>query len=229
MTKLLNNMFFMYQPKFRNDEIFGYEALLRTHENNNSVLPISLLNENKGNVSFDYFIINSVIDDLVKLPTSKINNLLISINVSASLFSMPIDFSLINFELINKFELKLDFEILESDSIVDYAICNKNIKYLNSVGITVSMDDFGKGYSSIRRLINIKNISFIKIDKILIDDLIKDQSIVYKLRLLFDFINKLNVKIIAEGVEDKKTLKTLQGLGVKYFQGFYFSKPHVIS
>ncbi|WP_318492138.1 EAL domain-containing protein [Photobacterium leiognathi] len=228
MTKFPDNLFFLYQPKFYNDKIFGYEALLRANENNTPVLPIKLLIENKGNTLFDYFIINSVINDLVKLPTSKINNLLISINVSASLFSTPIDFSLINFELINKFNLKLDFEILESDSILDYEICNNNIKQLKKVGISVSIDDFGKGDSSIRRLININNINFIKVDKVLIDDLIKNQSIVAKLRLLFNFINQLNVKIIVEGIEDKKTLNALQGLGIQYFQGFYLSKPHVI-
>ncbi len=49
-----------------------------------------------------------------------------------------------------KFNLKIEFEILKTVNITDYNICNKNIELLNSIGISVGVDDFGSDYASIR-------------------------------------------------------------------------------
>ncbi|MEC6798066.1 EAL domain-containing protein [Photobacterium sp. S4TG1] len=218
-----DNVFFMYQPKYYNDLLFGYEALLRSNINGGLVFPDSLIYD--GNNNFDYFVINSVLDSLSKISDEDVIDKIVSINVSAKFMSDQILLSKINIDIIEKLNLNIELEILESDKIINFDICNNNITLLNSIGISVSIDDFGSDYSSIRRLINLQNISFIKIDKEFIDDIEKHPSLLQSVRILFEFIWSLNFKILAEGVEKETTLALLKSLGVEYFQGFYFSKP----
>lgn len=218
-----DNVFFMYQPKYYNDLLFGYEALLRSNINGGLVFPDSLIYD--GNNNFDYFVINSVLDSLSKISDEDVIDKIVSINVSAKFMSEQISLNKISIGIIEKLNLKIELEILESDKIINFDICNDNITLLNSIGISVSIDDFGSDYSSIRRLINLQNISFIKIDKEFIDDIEKHPSLLQSVRILFEFIWSLNFKIIAEGVEKETTLALLKSIGVEYFQGFYFSKP----
>ncbi|MEC6909239.1 EAL domain-containing protein [Photobacterium piscicola] len=218
-----DNVFFMYQPKYYNDLLFGYEALLRSDINGGLVFPDYFIDD--GNNNFDYFVINSVLDSLSKISDEDVIDKIVSINVSAKFMSEQISLNKIKIDIIEELNLNIELEILESDKIINFDICNNNITLLNSIGISVSIDDFGSDYSSIRRLINLQNISFIKIDKELIDDIEKHPSLLQSVRILFEFIWSLNFKIIAEGIEKETTLALLKSIGVEYFQGFYFSKP----
>lgn len=200
---MYNDIFFMYQPKYHNKTLFGYEALLRKNSNGNVVFPACLVKENSGNNKFDYFIINSVIDSLSKLSLVDLKHKPISINVSAKFMSTAIILNKINLFIVDEFNLEIEFEILETDNITDYNVCNKNIEILNSIGISVSVDDFGSDYASIRRLINLRNINFIKLDKKLIDDIKYCPSLLPSMKILFEFINSFNFKILAEGIENK--------------------------
>ncbi|WP_181317567.1 EAL domain-containing protein, partial [Photobacterium kishitanii] len=139
-----------------------------------------------------------------------------------------IELNKINLCIVDEFNLKIEFEILENGNITDYNICNKNIELLNSIGISVSVDDFGSDYASIRRLINLRNINFIKLDKKLIDDIKDCPSLLPSMKILFEFINSFNFKILAEGVENKEIFEMLRSVGIEYFQGFYFSKPQLL-
>ncbi|PSV02967.1 EAL domain-containing protein [Photobacterium kishitanii] len=225
---MCNDIFFMYQPKYHNEKLFGYEALLREVSNGDVIFPDYLIKENSGNNDFDYFIINSVIDSLSKLTLIDIGSKSISINVSAKFMSTDIELNKINLCIVDEFNLKIEFEILENGNITDYNICNKNIELLNSIGISVSVDDFGSDYASIRRLINLRNINFIKLDKKLIDDIKDCPSLLPSMKILFEFINSFNFKILAEGVENKEIFEMLRSVGIEYFQGFYFSKPQLL-
>ena len=223
---MYENIFFMYQPKYHNNFLFGYEALLRCDINGGLVCPDSLVNNNSSsNNKFDYFIINSVIDSLSKIAKADVIDKVISINVSAKFMSAPILLSAIDIETIKTLNLHLELEILESDKIINFNRCNENIILLNSIGISVSVDDFGSDYSSIRRLINLNNINFIKLDRVFVNDIEEHPLLIKSMKILFEFIWSLNFKIIAEGIEKETTLTLLKSIGVEYFQGFYFSKP----
>lgn len=65
MFNELRDVFFMYQPKYHDNNIFGYEALLRANVDNEMKFPIKLLEKCGDDLLFDYFIINSVITDIV--------------------------------------------------------------------------------------------------------------------------------------------------------------------
>ena len=87
----------------------------------------------------------------------------------------------------------------------------------------IALDDFGSGYSSLSNLIKLP-IDIVKIDKFLIDNL---KSLKYKDATLdmISLIKKLNLKVVAEGVETEEQFKMLEQIGCDYFQGYYFSKP----
>ena len=85
------------------------------------------------------------------------------------------------------------------------------------------MDDFGEGYSSLKMLQNI-NVDIIKIDKGFLDETVnKKGRVVVKHAIIM--AKELNLKVIAEGVENKEQVDFLVESGCEIAQGFYFSKP----
>lgn len=100
----------------------------------------------------------------------------------------------------------------------------EKLSQLRDAGFLLSLDDFGKGYSSLAYLKELP-VHFVKIDKVFIDD-IKDQD---KTRLLTKSIitlsHSLGLKVVAEGVEDEEQYEHLKTLHCDIIQGYYFSKP----
>jgi EAL domain-containing protein (putative c-di-GMP-specific phosphodiesterase class I) len=95
---------------------------------------------------------------------------------------------------------------------------------LHQLGFGVSIDDFGTGYSS---LVYLKNLPAdeIKIDKSFVMNMAndkKDESIV---KAAVDLAHALGLKVVAEGVENEKTLDILTEMGCDYAQGHYMAKP----
>lgn len=103
----------------------------------------------------------------------------------------------------------------------------KSLEILNefhALGFGVSIDDFGTGYSSLAYLKNLP-ADEIKIDKSFVMNMAsdkKDESIV---KAAVDLAHNLDLKIVAEGVEDEKTLDMLSEMGCDYAQGYYLAKP----
>ncbi len=103
----------------------------------------------------------------------------------------------------------------------------KSMEILNefhALGYGVSIDDFGTGYSSLAYLKNLP-ADEIKIDKSFVMNMAsdkKDESIV---KAAVDLAHTLDLKIVAEGVEDEKILDILSGMGCDYAQGYYLAKP----
>jgi diguanylate cyclase (GGDEF)-like protein len=103
----------------------------------------------------------------------------------------------------------------------------KSLEILNefhALGFGVSIDDFGTGYSSLAYLKNLP-ADEIKIDKSFVMNMAndkKDESIV---KAAVDLAHNLDLKIVAEGVEDEKTLDMLSAMGCDYAQGYYLAKP----
>lgn len=96
--------------------------------------------------------------------------------------------------------------------------------------IRLALDDFGRDYTSLERIINIEDINVIKLDRFLTNDISKCEKKRKVLKWLVEFTHKeLNIETVAEGIEDEKVLKFLLDLGVVNFQGFVFGKPMPIN
>ena len=128
--------------------------------------------------------------------------------------------------LISKYKVKtsqINLEITETAVDYDPKITDRNIFTLNKMGFKFSLDDYGTGYSNIKRVVSLP-LDIVKFDKSFVDEM-DDPNMWTAIINTVDMLKKMNKKILVEGVEDKRTLDRFVELGCDYIQGFYFSKP----
>lgn len=121
---------------------------------------------------------------------------------------------------------QLEFEITETDKITDSLSVVKNLTLLTALGFSFSMDDFGTGYSSLSLL---RTFDFaldkLKLDIALTEKVCKEQKDKTFIKQIIELGRTLNIKILAEGIEEKEQLEALTEMGCDYGQGYYFNKP----
>jgi EAL domain-containing protein (putative c-di-GMP-specific phosphodiesterase class I)/GGDEF domain-containing protein len=118
---------------------------------------------------------------------------------------------------------QINLEITETATVFGESEMDANIESLSARGFTFSLDDYGTGYSNISRAINMP-LSVIKLDKSITN--VERNTKLYSIgENTVRMIKDMNMKIVAEGIEDKKTLQLFEEMGCDYIQGFYFSKP----
>ncbi|MGG1663883.1 GGDEF domain-containing protein [Brevibacillus sp. NRS-1366] len=131
------------------------------------------------------------------------------------------------FSLLEQFELNphnIVFEITERHAITNYPVFRKIIEEYRKKGYLIAVDDAGAGYSSLESITEIYP-DFIKLDMSLIRNIDVDPIKQALLETFVHFADKVSCKIIAEGIETERELKTLMDLGVVYGQGYYLGKP----
>ena len=115
-------------------------------------------------------------------------------------------------------------ELTESAWTVDSADVLAVIGDLRAAGATLALDDFGAGYSSLSRLLEL-GFDVIKVDGRLLRDIPDDRTAVRLLEAVFDLIAACGADIIAEGVETVAQVEFLTGHGIRYAQGFGLRRP----
>ncbi len=128
-------------------------------------------------------------------------------------------------KMTNAFGLKsgdIDIEITETAATMKVQSFITNVEELHSKGFEISLDDFGSGYSNVRRLVYLP-FSVVKFDRslVLLDESEDGHRVVSH---MVDMVKEMCYKIIVEGVEEQKQLDSFVGFGVDYIQGWYFSK-----
>ncbi|MBM7835574.1 EAL domain-containing protein [Clostridium sardiniense] len=224
-----------YQPKvdLKSNEFIGAEALARFTDKNNKLINtesvISLAVNYKKMCELTTAVVNKVFIDLKYLES--LNRKLINISINISSVEVEND-NLISwitklFNNDNKKYIKyIEFEITERNKVSNLEKFQLGIKFLRSRGFKVSIDDVGSGYNTID-VIHFYDVNYIKLDKSLIDFILENTSIegLKYLEKTIKLAHSLNMKVIAEGIEDKFTYKALYYLNCDYGQGFYISKP----
>jgi diguanylate cyclase (GGDEF)-like protein len=119
-------------------------------------------------------------------------------------------------------ELKL--EITETMVMEDEQHVIGVLHDLSALGVRISLDDFGSGYSSLNYVKDLP-VDDLKIDKSFIDGLGEDAVNDAIVRLIVDFAHTLGLKVTAEGVENERQVASLTAMRCDLAQGFYFSKP----
>lgn len=117
-------------------------------------------------------------------------------------------------------------EITESSVLNKLEDVFRNIEKLGRAGVEIQLDDFGTGYASISHL-NMFPLSVIKIDKTFIDDLADEEMQKTKtvVSSMIDMAHRLELPVVAEGVETEGQFEILKTLGCDMYQGYYLSKP----
>lgn len=117
-------------------------------------------------------------------------------------------------------------EITERTAIVDFVNFRATLEYLRALGFGIAVDDAGAGYGSLQCLAETCP-EWLKVDISLVRGIDSDEMRAQLVASLVGFAEKMNVRLIAEGIETVEELRTLKSLGVKYGQGFLFTRPTV--
>jgi diguanylate cyclase (GGDEF)-like protein len=226
-----NNEFKLYyQPKIKTDDntISGVEALIRwEHPSLGLVSPqkfIKIAEESALIIEIGDWVIEKSFQQLLSWQNKYNSDLSISINLS------PIELYDENkTERIRKISQKykirkelVEFEITEN-ALLDYR--GNTIKILNKIknlGFSIALDDFGIGYSSLSYLSRLP-IDTLKIDKSFTGKLADSKNMIL-IESIINLSHKMNLKVIAEGVETSEQLKKMNELKCDEIQGYYFYK-----
>ncbi|MGF1641354.1 MAG: EAL domain-containing protein [Rhodospirillales bacterium] len=116
----------------------------------------------------------------------------------------------------------LGIEITESGFLADIDENTETLRRLSSMGIAISVDDFGTGYSSLGYLRRLP-LSTLKIDRTFVQDVTRNPDAAAIADVIIAMAHKLNLTVIAEGVEEEEQLQFLRDRGCEMMQGYYFS------
>lgn len=119
---------------------------------------------------------------------------------------------------------KISFEVTESMPVKYMPLLRRNMVKFRYMGMQFALDDFGNGESNLNYIVNMP-LSSVKLDMQMTQAYLEDEKTKIVVDSVVDMIKKLNMKIIAEGVETKQQLEAMEKAGVDYIQGYIFSKP----
>ncbi|PAB59594.1 hypothetical protein CCE28_10240 [Anaeromicrobium sediminis] len=218
----------LYQPQVSvfTGEIVGFEALLRMKKNPISpAVFIPIAEETSMIMDIGRWVAKEVIKQIGIWKKKGLNIKPIAINFSAKQLN---DLSYIDFlqDILRKEDVEtkyIDIEITESIFLEKKDETIEFLDQLKSLGIGIALDDFGTGYSSLSYL------TFLPVDKIKLDKSLNDKFLELKSISVMDSIislaHSLNLKVVAEGIEDMEQYKRLKVGKCNYIQGYLFSKP----
>jgi EAL domain-containing protein (putative c-di-GMP-specific phosphodiesterase class I) len=118
----------------------------------------------------------------------------------------------------------LEVEITEGSLVASIDVANKVLHDLESLGVTIALDDFGNGYSSLAYISTLP-IHTIKIDRSFINDIRNNPQNVAIVDSIVTLAHKLKMRVIAEGVEVLDQLIHLKTIGCDEVQGYLLSRP----
>ena len=119
---------------------------------------------------------------------------------------------------------RIDLEVTETAVMRDFDKGYECLKALKSLGVHISLDDFGSGYSSLSYVHRLP-LDKIKIDRSFIKDIETHGASRDIVKTIIDLCENLNLACVVEGMETKEQADVVRGLGGVMMQGFYFGKP----
>lgn len=230
---LVTNQFKLYlQPKYstKEEKLAGAEALVRWVHPVDGLIPpnkfIPIFESNGFILQLDDYMIEQVAIQQSKWLEEGRELFPISVNVSRAHFTRE-DLAEHICKIVDKYNVPHEFielELTESAFFDDKYVLIDTVKKLRDYGFIVSMDDFGAGYSSLNSLKEL-SIDVLKIDADFfrgVDSVDRGMLIVSK---VIDLAKKLDMKIVAEGIESREQVDFLTAQECDLIQGYYFAKP----
>ncbi|HHG3395165.1 TPA: EAL domain-containing protein [Vibrio parahaemolyticus] len=229
MADLLGISELSYIPFFqgiydsKEERFSGYEVLIRLKLGNNYLSPKYFIDklEKPENIS-------KVFKDIILSISNNTHhftkNCWFSINITPEQLESGKVFNLLK-ELNFPLSGNLHFELTERTPFINWGTAKKNMDKLISHGYDFKIDDFGCGYNGFLNILKL-NIKNIKIDKTFIQTIGGSNEKI--LNSILCACQTGGLEVIAEGIEDQHQYITLKEKGVRYFQGYLFSKPEPI-
>ena len=115
-------------------------------------------------------------------------------------------------------------EVTETALITDLEAASANLRHLRSNGIEVALDDFGTGYSSLTYLAQLP-LDALKIDRSCVQNIESRPTNQVITESIAHMADRLDISVVAEGIETNEESRFMQGVGCSYGQGYLFEKP----
>ena len=221
-----------YQPKYhvKDKRIYGFEALLRwRHPKKGILLPEVFLPtlQNTGLiVPVGNWILEKGCEQLRKWSRAGHDDWTLSLNIS------PVQFEQQNFyeqvcDALMRHQIsptRLTIELAETTALHGF---DRSVQIFNDfcrIGITISIDNFGVGYSNMLALQDLP-AGELKIDRSFTKDMRENSKNIKIVSTIINIAHSMNMDVVAEGVETQEQQRILSGLGCDALQGFWFSDP----
>lgn len=220
-----------FQPiiNVKTKEVEKYEVLMRIkyEENYLNPYPFIRIAEKNGLIeTIDLKMLEKAL--LYKSKIDKENKLVFAFNLSVKEIDNIDYLNKVN-SIIDKYTIKHEniiFEITETEDIKDFKKFASIISECKNNNYRFSIDDFGTGFSSMDYFKKL-DVNYLKIDGSFIRDINSKPENLYIVQAIVNMAKAFNVKTVAEFVEDKETLDTIEKLGVDFSQGYYTGKPDI--
>ncbi|EKJ88043.1 diguanylate cyclase (GGDEF)-like protein [Leptospira meyeri] len=237
LEKAINHKNFKiaYQEKvdISSKQTVGLEALARwSLPEFGNISPeefIPIITKSELIVPFGKCIFEKTISHIPKLLDLYGKKIQISINISPIFFLYP-NFNdyIIRYLSNHRINPKnIIFEITEDVFLDEIETIQRIVSELRSNGISVSLDDFGKGYSSLHYMQKIQ-FDELKIDKSFLDDIANSDRNFLLLESICHLADSLGLKTIAEGIENEEQLQRLKQTSCHVVQGYLYSRPQIL-
>ncbi len=226
------NFMMHFQPQFRTTDrdLRGVEALIRWKDDTGDMISpavfIPIAEKNGTIVPIGTWVIEESLKAYADWRRKYHYPLIMSINISAIQYKQP-DFIEKLLQILEKYDIspyEIELEITESILIDDFTEITERLAILRDIGIKISLDDFGTGFSSLSYLKGLP-IDTLKIDKSFIDTVITDENTRIITESIIYMVKKLGFETIAEGVETEEQFKYLNEISCDIIQGYYLGKP----
>ncbi len=230
---LINEEFKLHlQPKYnlKSKEIVGAEALVRWVESDGTIIfPndfIPIFEQNGFISTLDSFMVKQACKMLQGWIKANIKCVTISVNFSRNHLQNPhfVD-ELVS--IVDAYEVPrqyIEVELTENTILDNEDAIRRVVSQLHECGFTLSMDDFGSGYSSLGLLKNL-DVDVIKLDRSFFDDADSSHKANKVVEHMINMAKELQIETVAEGVETMQHVEFLQSIHCDIAQGYYFARP----
>ncbi|NNN19471.1 MAG: bifunctional diguanylate cyclase/phosphodiesterase, partial [Acidimicrobiaceae bacterium] len=221
-----------YQPiiDLATTEVVGFEALLRWNHPVRGMVPpqefIAIAEQRDLIFDLGTFALRQAISDAGSWESvgARAKPLFVAVNLAPRQFYDP-NLTIEIEDMLNASGFpssRLILEITESVAFTDISLCARVIAHLRQLGVSIALDDFGTGYSSLTCL-SLLDTGIVKIDESFVRPAQENQYSKDLMEATVSFCHKLDMTVLAEGIEDQEQLEHLRSLGCDLGQGHLFS------
>ena len=220
---------YQVQTSVASGEVIGYEALLRWHHPNRGLVApeifIPIAEETGDILAIGEWVLRTACQEAVQWATPY----KVSVNISPVQFAHA-ELAQLILSILMESRLppkRLELEITETTIITDKKRTLHMLRQIRALGVTVAIDDFGIGYSSLDTL---RSFPFdkIKLDRSFMNEVGRDTQAKAIIRAVLALGKSLNIPVLAEGVETSEQLEILKTEGCDEAQGYLLGEPGLL-
>ncbi|MBU1377412.1 MAG: EAL domain-containing protein [Alphaproteobacteria bacterium] len=225
---LQDQLVLWHQPKYdmRQRAVTGTEALVRwNHPTRGMIFPdvfITMAEETGHIRALTEWVVRRAIDDQRAL-AERGHEISVAVNISGRVLGEP-DFVDFCAEVLKDAVGKVCFEVTETAVIENPEVALAMLDAFADMGVSISIDDYGSGLSSLAYLKQIRGQE-LKLDRSIVKDVTVSQRDALIVRSTIDLAHSLGLKVVAEGIETEDCFSVLVAMGCDMAQGYLIARP----